>query len=540
MINLEDSLESVSGVRKNFIKYLKRLDIETVKDLLWHFPNRYEDFSEFSKIAELKIGQQATVQGVIESIKLRRTWKRRMFIVEATIIDNTGKIKAVWFNQRFLLSVLKKGKNINLSGKIVGSPNGEISLSHPVYEIINYNAITDQGIIDTKHTGRLVPVYSETRGITSRAIRFLIKPLIEKMEPLIEALPDYILKSQNLPEINTAIKNIHFPENIEEARIAKKRFAFEDLFFLQLANLRQRIKLLKEKAVALDIDIEYLKNLIVNLPFELTIAQKKSIWEILKNLNKPHPMNRLLQGDVGSGKTIVAALSALIVAKNNKQSAFMAPTEVLARQHYETFKKFFKYFDGGISLLTSSEARVFYGDELETKLKKQDLIKKISTKEIKIIIGTHALIQKNVNFNDLVFVVIDEQHRFGVRQRASLANNEGFIPHFLSMSATPIPRTLSLTIFGDLDLSIIDELPKDRKNIVTKIVAPANREKAYDFIREQVEKGRQVFVVCPRIEPADLEKNFFAFEARAVKEEYEKLSKKIFSDLKVDMLHGKM
>ena len=265
-------------------------------------------------------------------------------------------------------------------------------------------------------------------------------------------------------------------------------------------------------------------------------------------------MNRLLQGDVGSGKTIVAALAALAIAKENKQNAFMAPTEVLARQHYATFKKFFSDFDKGVGLITGGEAIVFYGDNLETKVKKQELIKKIADNEIKIVIGTHSLIQKNFKFGDLAFVVVDEQHRFGVKQRAELLRGSRQVntrtsadiksaltlPHFLSMSATPIPRTLSLTLFGDLDLSIIDELPKNRKKIITKAVSPSNRDKAYVFIREQIKKGRQTFVICPRIDPAEINGNLFIPETKAVKEEYEKLSQKIFPDLKVAMLHGKM
>ena len=280
-------------------------------------------------------------------------------------------------------------------------------------------------------------------------------------------------------------------------------------------------------------------------------------------MKKPHPMNRLLQGDVGSGKTIVAILAALVLAGNGKpavakamagkQTAFMAPTEVLAKQHYETFKKFFKKFDKGIGLITGSMAKVFYGDGLESDIKKNDLIKKIENSEIKIVFGTHALIQKYVKFKDLALVIIDEQHRFGVRQRSELLKNQSSeaVPHLLSMSATPIPRTLSLTVFSDLDLSIIDELPKGRKEIITKIVAPINRDKAYAFIRGQVKKGRQVFVICPRIEPTNefLEglpvpvvkrRNVLWENAKMVKEEYEKLSQKVFPDLRVGMMHGKM
>jgi ATP-dependent DNA helicase RecG len=542
MVKFSTPLLEVKGVGPGILNRLKKFNFQTVEDLLKHFPSRYEDFSQIVKIADLKINETATIQGVISDIKLKRTWKRRMFIVEALISDDTGSIKAIWFNQRFLIMALKKGKLVNLAGKVVSDPKGGLCLSHPMHEIINQQ-IADSDEQLTKHTGRLVPVYPETRGLTSKTLRFLIKPILDNLEKIKDPIPKEILTRNNLPDANEAIQKIHFPENLKEAKIAKKRFAFEDLFLLQLANIIQRAKLAGQKSYIFETDIDYVKNLLGKLPFELTTAQKKSLWEILKDLNKPRPMNRLLQGDVGSGKTIVATLVALIIAKQNKQSAFMAPTEVLARQHYSTFKKFFSDFDKGVALLTSAEARVFYGDGLESEFKKPELVKKIEKGEIKIIFGTHALIQKYVKFKELAFVVIDEQHRFGVRQRAELLKNhkaEIKIPHLLSMSATPIPRTLTLTIFGDLDLSIIDELPKNRKEIITKIVAPANRDKAYAFIRGQVKKGRQVFVICPRIDPADMKTNIFALDVRAVKEEYEKLAKNIFPDLKVAMLHGKM
>jgi ATP-dependent DNA helicase RecG len=555
MIKLDASLFEIKGIGPKFAERLKKLEIKTVKDLLWHFPFRYEDFSRISKIADLKIGETATISGAISDIKLRRTWKRRMFIVEALIADDTGSIKAVWFNQKFLLSILKKGKLVNLAGKVVETSKGGICLSHPVYEL---GAGDEER--ETRHTARLIPIYPETKKITSKALRFLIKPILERLERINDPVPFEILKQHNFPEINPALRRIHFPENLKQAKTAKKRFAFEDLFFLQLANLRQRLKLSKEKACAFQIDIDYVKDLISGLPFVLTESQKMALWEILKDLNKPHPMNRLLQGDVGSGKTIVAVLAALLAVKEDKQVAFMAPTEVLARQHYQTFKKFFSNFDKGAALLTSSESRVFYGDDLETEIKKNELVKKMAAGEIKVIIGTHALIQKNIKFKDLALVVIDEQHRFGVKQRAELTDQSpDILPHFLSMSATPIPRTLTLTIFGDLDLSIISELPKGRKEIITKIVAPVNRDKAYAFIRGQVKKGKQVFVICPRIEPTQIDmddtqtkteipyesvlsprKSALLWETKAVKEEYEKLSKKVFPDLKVGLLHGKM
>jgi len=548
MLNLDTPLSEIYGIGPRFLARFKNLKVETVGDLLWHFPFRYEDFSRIYKIAELKAGQQATIQGIITNVTLRRSWQRKMFIVEALISDESGSIRAIWFNQPYLKNVLRKGKLASFAGKATVSKN-KLYLSNPVYEFIN----DLEEPAETKHTGRLVPIYSETRGLTSKGIRYLVDSILKGLGEIPEFLPDLVLRANKFPEIDSAIRQIHFPENLEEAKKAKRRFAFEDLFLLQLTNVLQRLKLNQEKAVSLKVEIGWLKNIISQLPFELTITQKKSLWKIVQDLEKSRPMNRLLQGDVGSGKTIVAAIAALAAAKEDGQTVFMAPTEILANQHYQTFIKFFPDFDKGLALITSAQNKVFYGDGLETEAKKSEILKDIALGKIKIIIGTHALIQKGVAFKDLVLVVIDEQHRFGVSQRAKLLKNNKLIPHFLSMSATPIPRTLSLSIFGDLDLSMITELPKDRKTIITKVVAPANRDKAYAFIRGQVKKGRQVFVICPRIELPSAEelaeqkagllwqsRAFQNLEVKAVKEEYEKLKTKIFPDLRVAMLHGKM
>jgi len=372
---------------------------------------------------------------------------------------------------------------------------------------------------------------------------------LKNIGELPEWLPEEILKKVGLPEINQALNDIHFPESEEAALSAKRRFAFEDIFLLQIFNMRQKLKLAKEKAPVIETNLTELKKITEALPFKLTLSQKKSLWEIVQDIGKPAPMNRLLQGDVGSGKTVVAAVAALLAANNGFQSAFMAPTEILARQHFQTLKKLFPDFNEKIALITSSESKIFYGDSLESAVKKADLVKKVESGEIKIIFGTHSLIQKNIKFASLALVVIDEQHRFGVKQRAELLKNHSrVIPHLLSMSATPIPRTLMLTVFGDLDLSVINELPENRKGIVTKIVDPINRSLAYDFIRSQVKKGRQVFVICPRIEPsannepaANLRiSEWQKLETKSVMEEYEKLSQKIFPDLRVGMLHGQI
>ncbi|MBZ1348664.1 MAG: GxxExxY protein [Candidatus Liptonbacteria bacterium] len=693
MVSLQNSLSEVKGIGPKFIAKLKRLKIETVKDILWHFPVYYQDWNKITLIKNLKAGERAVIKAKILNIKYRRTWRKKMAVIEALINDGSGTIRVIWFNQYYIKNILTKGKAAFFAGKVMASPD-DIYLSNPHYEIINEQ--NEKPFL----TG-LLPIYPEVKGLTSKGIRFVIKKIIPSLEIIQEFVPKKILTDYGLPEINKAIFQIHNPGTEKEAQLARKRFEFEELFLLQLNNLTQKRKLRNEKAIQIQTDIEFIKKIIESLPFKLTFPQKRSLWEILQNLNRQFPMNRLLQGDVGSGKTVVAAIASVLTAKNGFQACFMAPTEILANQHYQTFKKLFGQFNYPIALLTSKSAIIFYAEGLETEIKKQKIIEDIKNGKIKIIIGTHALIQKNIIFNNLAFVVIDEQHRFGVRQRALLTqsqvvntsefiNNDKiaekklfsklkniflkiqeeigsfcqeeqyadvlekklkeekinfkrelptevedkkpnfinfiienrilinlkskplieksdyyqmkycleitnlelgliinfqdkylklkrilgdkkivnsnnlmvsnqFLPHFLSMSATPIPRTLAITIFGDLDLSIIDELPLGRKPIITKIVAPINRNKAYDFIHDQVKKGKQVFVICPRIDNARTETDYeqtnpdnqyesvsnkhrptLLWEVKAVKEEYKKLSEEIFPDLKVAMVHGKI
>lgn len=545
MISFSQPLTEIKGIGPRIALKLAKLKIRTVKELLYYFPFRYQDFSQIKKIAQLSEGEVATVYGKITEVKLYRTWKKKMWIVEALIDDNTGKLKAVWFNQKFLIRSLKKGLSGNFSGKITFEGKKPL-MQNPVFEILSNE------FQETKHTARLVPIYPQTVGVTSKMIRFVISKVIPLLEEVKEFLPEKIIQELNLPPLKKAFVDIHFPKTLTEAQKAIQRFSFQDLFLLQLINASEKHQLLSKKAYSCPYQIEQIKKIISSLPFELTLSQKKALYEILEDLKKDYPTSRLLQGDVGSGKTIVAAIAALIVAQNQKQTVFMAPTEVLASQHYQTFKKFFDDISCGIVLLTSSQAKIFFGKGLESQVSKKEVLQQIEKGKVKIIIGTHSVIQKKVNFFNLAFVVIDEQHRFGVKQRAQLINKKGtreeFLPHLLSMSATPIPRTLALTVFGDLELSLINELPKNRKPIITKAISPSQRQKAYEFIREQIKKGRQAYVICPRIEPSleNEEEKQLSFkekinlEVKSVKEEYEKLSKKIFPDLKIGMLHGKM
>lgn len=523
---LDMSIGDLPRINERYLKKFHKLGLATVRDLLYHFPNRYEDFSKIITIDKLKLNEIATIQGEILKIENIRTFKKRMNITEAVIKDATGSIKAVWFNQPFLTKNLKEGKRVSLSGKLATGPKG-LYLSNPNYELLTiYKAPV--------HTARLIPIYPETIGLGSRFIRYYVKLILPLGDKIKEFIPTDILKKHKFPNISTAIKNIHYPENLKQIEEAKKRFAFEELFLLQLFVLRQKQKFQKENAFSIPFDKNLIRSFVEKLPFKLTNAQRKASWEIIQDLEKTQPMNRLLQGDVGSGKTVVATMAALETAKTGYQVAFMAPTEILVQQHFKEVNKLLKGFDIKIGLLT------------RTQKKNYD--------KANILIGTHALIQDKIKFKNLALVIVDEQHRFGVEQRAKLVRGKQ-MPHFLSMTATPIPRTLALTIYGDLDISLISEMPKGRQKIITKVVSPNQREQAYEFIRREVKKGRQVFVICPRIEPQvnspstvngaspqlkiDSRKLLWA-EVKAVKEEYEKLNEKIFPDLKIAILHGKM
>ncbi len=535
----ETPLAEVRSIGARFGAKLKRLELQTVRDLLFHFPARYEDFSRIYDIADLIPNQEATVQARVDEIDGRRAFRRNLYIVEALISDETGSIRAVWFNQPYVRNVLQPGRTFNFSGRVTQSKTGEIHFASPTYE-------SAEALGETKHTARIVPVYPETKGLTSKGLRFMVKPVLDELKALPDPIPGAILAKNGLPDLMTALRDIHFPGTLDEAFLAKRRFAFEDLFYLQLYNLGQKIALSEEKAPEIKVDLPFVKDLLGHLPFELTPSQKQALWEILKDMEAVRPMNRLLQGDVGSGKTVIAAIAALSAAHAGYQAVLMAPTEILARQHYLTLRKFFPEWEGGVALVTASDRRLFYGHGLESAVAKEKAVAEIGSGRVKIALGTQALIQKGITLSDPALVIVDEQHRFGVKQRALLVRQTGDkkreIPHFLSMSATPIPRTLSLTLFGDLDISLISEMPKDRKPIITKAVGPADRAKTYTFIKSEVRKGRQAFVVCPRIEPkeevstAEIQK----LELKSVKEEYEKLKTKIFPDLKIAMLHGRL
>ena len=560
---LDKSLESLKGIGPYYQKKLVKLRLKTVRDLLRHFPSRYEDFSHLKKISEVSSGEVCSVFGKIEKLKTRKSFKKRLFITEAVLQDETGSIGIVWFGQPFLMRSLKKGILVIVSGKLA-ERDKKIFFQSPVFEVISRNASeieeTEIHFEKLKHTAGLIPVYPETKGLTSRGLRFLLKPAIDVGKNLPDFLPRSVIEQAGLIDFKTAIQEVHFPSSLEMASIARQRFAFEEIFLTQFLLLEARSKNASFKAPEIAMDIEFVKSILAELGFELTQTQKQALWEIIKDLNKNYPMNRLLNGDVGSGKTIVVLIALALVAKSGWQGVLMAPTEILSRQHFQTASRVLKNINIEIALLVAKQAKIF-SEDMEGELAKPSLKKIIASGKPIIVIGTQAVLQKDIDFPKLGLVVVDEQHRFGVKQRQQLlVNNESgiknnekdkpvthnsqlLIPHFLSMSATPIPRTLALGLWGDLDISIISEMPKNRKRIETKLMAPDKRQELYRFIRERVSQGEQVFVICPRIEKPELEldyQRFLNLDAKAVKEEYEKLKNEIFLDLSLGLLHGKM
>ncbi|MBW6441200.1 ATP-dependent DNA helicase RecG [Patescibacteria group bacterium] len=570
MLTLESKISELPTIGPAYVKKLQKVGIETARDLLFYFPFRYDDFSDVKKIGDVELGEVVSVIGKIIDIQNIRTRKRKMNLTEAMIEDDSGVMKAIWFNQPFMTRNLRSGINVSLSGKVVYAQDG-FQISNPSYEIL--------GSGQSLHTARLVPIYHEMEGLSSKWLRAHLKLILRLADDIEEFLPISIIENQHLFCLSEAISQIHFPDDKVRAKAAKKRLAFDELFLVQLYMMMQKKKWQENKGIKIEFDKkieEDIKNFINKLPFKLTNAQRISSWNIIKDFEKNKPMNRLLEGDVGSGKTLVALISALAVIKSGYQVAFMAPTEILARQHLkEAVRRFgldclcagvhsFEHNEAqskqddsdyrlknelqlrdkskhiNIALLTGSESKIFRGEKIE-EISKKKLLEKIKIGEVDLLIGTHSLIQKKVEFHNLAFSIIDEQHRFGIEQRGKLQNEivnmkDGLktVPHLLSMTATPIPRTLALTVYGDLDLSVLDEMPKGRQKIITKLVAPANRNLAYKFITEQVQKGRQVFVICPLIEESDI------LEVRSAIEEYEKLKNVIYKNFQIGLLHGKM
>lgn len=510
-MELKDSVTELNFVGKKYQQKLHKLGVDNIGDLLLHIPSRYLDFTQKAKISSIRSGDIVTIGGKIESMKNVYTKTGKIMQI-ADVSDNTGKTQVIWFNQPYLVRSINEDDEYSFSGK-VGFVGRKIAIVAPEYEKIETKGV---------HTGRLVPIYPETAGLSSKWLRRKVLEAFENYKGKItDFLSKPILTKYSLLPLKKAISNIHFPKTKRQAEEAKRRLAFDELLFLQLGGLVRKLEWNKgRKANSIKAKANEVDKLIESLPFKLTKSQEKALNEIRKDLQKEKPMNRLLQGDVGSGKTVVSAIAAYLCFLSGYQVVFMAPTQILAHQHYRTLKKALSSFKVRISLLTSSENKKDAG-------------------RTDIFVGTHSLLGKKAIFDNVGLVIIDEQHRFGVGQRDLLTQKAkgSRVPHVLTMTATPIPRTIALTLYNDLDLSTLEELPKGRQKITTWIVPPKKRDSAYDWIKTQFEKDKvQVFVICPLIEESE---NELFSDVKSATKEYKNIKKRL-PDLKIGLLHGKI
>ena len=512
-------IQSIIGIGQKNSKLYNKLGIYTVYDLLRYYPRRYQDYSQLKPINKLNFGDELTVIGTItRELSTRTSINKRLKITETVISDGTGSLRIIWFNKPFLSKQLYPGVSIVVSGKI-DVYLGRLVLNNPEWELLDQEQL---------HTNRIVPIYPLTAGISQKVLRKTInRNLVFWSKRVKEYLPDKLLAEEELPLISEAITQIHFPENEDTLSSSKKRFAFEEIFFLQLGVIVQKRDWIKAAAKKYPLSEEGKEKITLSLPYKLTNAQEKAITDITNDLLRGNPMNRLLQGDVGSGKTIVARFALEAVISNGAQAAVLAPTSILAEQHYRTLSAL---------LIASGSAKA---DEVALLIgstpqkERKVLFESLASGKTKVIVGTHALLEDPVIFNNLQLAVIDEQHRFGVDQRNQL-KQKGNSPHLLVMTATPIPRSLALTIYGDLDVSVIDEMPVGRLPVETHLLQPGERKKAYELIRSQIKNGFQAFIVYPLIEGEEDE------DYTAAVNEYERLSKTIFPDLKIGLMHGKL
>lgn len=545
---------------------LKRLRISTVEDLLYHLPARYEDISDIQAVAGLELGQEAVVYGQLSGLKSRKAWKSKRPIAEGYIEDGSAKIKVMWFNQPYLAKMYSDGMYVKAAGKVTGKENS-LYIANPEVEQLDSLPVDRHDSIfkgtETEADNTLYPIYRETKGVTSKWFYHTALKCFDKgvLEHIHDPIPETILKRYKLPTLKTALVWIHAPKKAEHAESARKRFAFEEVFYIQIQNAQNRAAANAASTYSFKTGRDHIQSFTERFPFTLTKSQDKAIGEILKSFSGSHAMSRLLEGDVGSGKTAVAATTAFAVAtsrppegsnKNggsvtdvdygNLQVAYMAPTEILAKQHFESFIEYFHHLPVQIGLITGSGCMKFPSktDPTQaTKISKAQLLKWVKSGEVPVLIGTHSLIYKSVEFKHLAYVIIDEQHRFGTSQRKQLAKKDARLPHLLSMTATPIPRTLALTIYGDLDITLLDEMPAGRKPVKTDVVGPGQAKPMYEHVRSELEAGRQAYVICPRIDEPDPAKAT-ALRLKSVTAEAERLQKKEFADYQVGILHGKM
>jgi ATP-dependent DNA helicase RecG len=556
---LSSPLTSLPRVGTTLKKNLAKLGLTTVRDLLWYFPTRYEDFRKLALVRNLTVGEHITVKVRIELIANKKSMRTRRTFTECLAADETGRLRVMWFNQPYISQTLTAGDVVFLSGKITLDHLGLIMLS-PSFERATIDA--------ERSSARLAALYPLTQGLTQKTIRSLVALILPLTETIRDFLPNELRTSANVITLGQALHDIHQPETPEAAEKALRRLKFDELFLVQLHAALLRQTHIVASAPAIPFQEETIKTCVAGLPFSLTTGQRRSAWEIIQDMGKPTPMNRLLSGDVGSGKTLVAALAILNAARGGFQSTLMVPTEILAAQHFESLSKQLAPHGVRIGLYTRTQRKLTSALGLKTSasstevrspksevltnpeqnsVTKKQLAEALRSGTLDLIIGTQALLSDGVEFNNLGLVIVDEQHRFGVEQRRTI-KEKGEHAHFLSMTATPIPRSLALMIYGDLEVSMLNELPAGRKPIITHLVEAHNRQKAYDFIRAEVQKGRQVFVICPLItveDPTEDElpqRSLFdaSSEKKTVMSEYKKLSENIFPELRVGFLHGKM
>lgn len=513
MIDLKKDIQFIKGVGPSRVKLLNKLGINNLEDLITYYPRNYEDRGKPKTISELVDGEEALISAFVVARMSEVRIRKNLTLCKVVVRDETGTAQITWYNQSYLKNSLKVNERYKFYGKVTNK-YGKIDIQSPVFE--------PEG--ETKKTGKIIPIYPLTYSLSQNTIRKIIENgLSEVNGKLEETIPEYLLEKYSLCDINTAISKIHFPDNFAEFNLARKRLVFEELLSMQLALLSLKNKYeVKKTGIAFDKSAK-MSDVIDNLPFKLTGAQARVLEEIDSDMEKDRPMNRLLQGDVGSGKTVIALIAAYKAVKSGYQAAIMAPTAILASQHLETF----------LDILGDTGIRCELLISAITKKKKEELLGRLERGEIDIIIGTHALLEENVKFNKLGLVVTDEQHRFGVRQRAIIAE-KGNNPDVLVMTATPIPRTLALILYGDLDISIIDELPPNRKKIETYAVKKDMEQRVNAFVSKNIDEGRQCYIVCPLVEENE------EINAKSVMEIFEEYKTKIFPNYKVEYLHGKM
>jgi ATP-dependent DNA helicase RecG len=521
-VGLSAPLTTIQGIGPRHAETLNGLGLNTLEDLMYYFPRRYDDFSQLKPINHLFFGEEITVIGAIQSVNTRPVKGGSFHIIEAVITDGTGSMRLTWFNQLWIANRLKPGMQIVISGK-VDQYLGRLVMNNPEWEQLE---------LEQLHTNRIVPVYPLIASITQKWLRRMMHQTVTYWASQVEDfLPGSIKASYKLYDLGQALREIHFPSSQETLAAARKRLAFDEMLLLQLGKTRQKREWKSASATPFRAEDSDVEKWSTHLPYELTNAQKNAIAAIREDLQSGQPMNRLLQGDVGSGKTIVAALGLAVVIHGGGQGAIMAPTSILAEQHYRNLTNLLANPENPDALLKPEEIELLIGS---TKESDKDRIKAgLADGTIKLAIGTHALIEDPVVFKDLQMVVVDEQHRFGVDQRAAL-RSKGTNPHLLVMTATPIPRSLALTLHGDLDLTVMDEMPAGRQYIETLLLYPREREMAYTRIQSQVEAGRQAFIIYPLVEQGDND------EAKAAVEEHERLQREVFHNLKVGLLHGRM